>query len=140
MPFIAPEDFLHMADESDNQRENSDDVDANRALKETSMVPNEFDTNWMSWPPVYVDIDKFEIFEIETVASVSLSPKMMSNEFDCCFSQDIDTEMFRNKNAGILQLKAESAIQSVNSKLDVVKTFNRVLILRASRPKPEPTA
>jgi hypothetical protein len=48
MPFIAPEDFLHMADESDNQRENSDDVDANRALKETSMVPNEFDTNWMS--------------------------------------------------------------------------------------------
>jgi len=85
-------------------------------------------------------MDKFEKFANETVARVPFMPKFMLTEFDCCFSQDIDREMFRNKKAGTLQLKVESALQSVNSKLELAKTFNRVLILRASRPKPVPTA
>jgi hypothetical protein len=45
---LALEDFLPIADESDSQRENSKDVEANRALDETSMVPNKFDTSRMN--------------------------------------------------------------------------------------------
>jgi hypothetical protein len=66
--------------------------------------------------------------------------KTIGTKFDKLLSQDIITELFRNENAGNLQIREESAIQFVISTLEKVDSVvNRALPLRAASPKLMPT-
>lgn len=134
--FCSPERVLggslQPMDESDNQSDNSEEEDAMRIFAEIDIIPNEFDTNWTKKLPVWTSP---EAFANKVVTFAFSSPVRIGTGDDERFSHDINSEMFLNKIEGHLHRKAESAIQIVDSSMELDAAFNRVLMLRETTPK-----